>query len=271
MEKIILVYYGGLKNHIIFNHLLNEFPEKIDCVINTSISPRKKGRINFKAYSNLFKSDLKFISFIFLITYFSNFIMYFFNNIKRTCKLKKIKFIKSNKFNYEFIKESNLNKNATIFYSGVEIVEENVINYFGNNIIGFHEAELPYMRGSALYFWYFLIPDFKYACCSLQKIGRGIDTGKAIKFTDKIEIKECKSVVELWLKLLQSYRHTITDLIDELEKDNNTLYKFENNITEKAKIYLKTFPKNEQVKNLKKNGIPLIKIEDLKQLFNEIN
>ena len=269
MKKIILVYYGGLKNYIIFNDLLNKYPEKIECVIKTPISPKKSGKINFKAYRNLFLSDVKFVLFIFFITYSFNIFMFFSKNIKKICKKKQIKHITASEFNLNLIEELNLKKSNFVFYSGSQIIGKDVLKYFDSNIFGFHEGELPKMRGSALYFWYFLTKEYDFARCSIQRIGKILDAGKVIKYTESIKINECDTVADLWLKLIKSYPDTIKDLIIELfvKKDKiNDLSNIEYNVA----THLKSFPKKYDFIKLNEEGIKLIKMKNFKNFFKEI-
>tara|TARA_B110000858_G_C17777375_1_gene462922 strand:+ start:1149 stop:1964 length:816 start_codon:yes stop_codon:yes gene_type:complete len=267
MKKLIIVYYGGLKNHLIFNDFIIKNHDIIDCIIKVPISAQKNGKKNYIAYKNLFRSSISFIFFIFMITYFSNFFLSFFTNIHSVAKLKKIKFIKEKDFNINIIKKNKLDPESIILFSGSTILDKKTINYFNSYILGFHEGELPYMKGSALYLWYFMKTEFKFAYSTIQTIDEKLDNGRPLLFSEKIKINSCNSVFDLWLKLSCSYRTQLGQIQNKIR--DNSDFNFQKSPTQYMKnTYMLNFPNRSDIKLLKRKKIILFNFEDFKKILN---
>ena len=272
MSKIAIVYYESLKNHIILKKYLNDYKDLIEIVVSTSITPRKKGKINTTAFKNFFHSPFIYKLFIFFITYFFKYFLLFNKKrIKSLCKKNKIQYVKSTVFNKKLIDKYNLNKDLYIIFCGSDIIDNDTLNYFDHKVIGLHEGQLPYMRGSALYFWYFLTEEFKYAQSTIHFLMEKLDSGeKIISYSEKILIKDCTSVCDLWLKLIKGNKLQLVEITNLIANGKKIIPIHIDDNASKHKTYYYVFPNTLDFSKLKEKKINFMNKQDLKRLIKEI-
>lgn len=252
-KKIIIAYYAGIKNTIIFWDLILKNKDLIEKIYELSIIPKKEGRINHRFFKNLFLSKLIFKIFLFWISFGYNF--FGKRSIKKLCKKLKIKHEKINSIN-----QVKLKKKQYLVASISEIIPKEFLSKYKNVLIP-HEGEMPQWKGSALYFHYLLSKE-KYAYSTLFYPTKDLDKAKKIYCKSKpIKIKG-NSVVSLWYKLIYANSKNV-ELFFNNFRNNKFIIK---NINTKKKIKPFTFPNRLDFQNLKQRKKIFCNFKDLKFL-----
>jgi len=258
-KKIDIVYYPSFKNYIIFADNIKIFHKIINKVYQAPLIPKKNNSINFIFFKNLFKSNIIFKLFLFWISIGFNILSN--KSIAKECRRLDIIHKKVNS-----ISDIKLKKNQYLIASVSEIIPNEFL-LKSKNILTPHEGEIPRWRGSALYVHY-MNSKSKYARSTLFFTEKILDIPKTINCKSKpIKIKN-NTVVDLWYKLIYG------------SKDN--VFSFFNNFLSKKKIKkikikmkkkkeILTFPNSKSFRDLKKNRVKFISLNNIKNLvlFNE--
>jgi len=199
IQTLILIYLLGSKN-IFFNHIF--------------YAPlKKKNLLKFKDEGSNSWSALKY-----------------------QCDILNIPFNKiTNVNNKNFLKILKRVKPDCMISLVVDtIISEKIISIFKQGVYSSHGGMLPKYRGNETVKWAVLNNE-KYAGISLQKMNKGIDTGKIVKVS-KLAIKNFKNISDIDQKLYYQFKlRDFTNLIQLLKKKKKIKYLKKND--QKSKQY----------------------------------
>ena len=136
--------------------------------------------------------------------------------LKYQCKLMNISFDKVSNINSrKFLKKlKKINPDCMISFVVDTIFTKQIISVFKKGIYSSHGGIMPKYRGNDCSKWA-VINNEKFVGITLQKINKGIDTGRIVKVS-KLPIKNFKSVKDINKKLY--YQFKLNDFVEIVQK-----------------------------------------------------
>lgn len=263
--KVVLFYCEGLSSYLVLGPILDKYPDLISAVIRVPIIPKsvKTKKTPEKLSSNLNKSALTFKVYNVLVLYFYAFIARFGRGrIERKCAKSGITHMSFSSLDKAARNAISELKPDYIFNDGPNILTKTTLALARVGVVNFHAAPLPEYRGAGNYFW-LLHNEVKNAKGTVHFVDSGLDTGPVIAFTEPVKVQPGMSILSFWIKMRLASHPVFEKLLESIRNDQDVVA-----IEQDHKLaVVRTFPTAEAVRNVKKKGFRIVKLQDIWQLF----
>jgi hypothetical protein len=260
-SKVILFYFEGMRSHLLYKNILEQYPDIFDCVIKVPTIPheRSTGRKNIRRVLKvLFDSPGFFFMHLLVVKVFSWLCSLFRTSIKALCVKNEINHYSYKKIDKGLMTFIRSRKPVWIISSTPIILSKEFIDLPLHGVINFHEAPLPKYRGSASYFW-FIVNNEQFSNTTVHYVSEGLDTGNIICEGPKVTVLQ-PTVFCVWLEMLLSHKKNWEYIIPYLI-NGEKIPSVEQSI---SNISAYSYPNKKGMEILKRKKIAFLSFDNIK-------
>jgi len=274
INNIVIFTIDSLYSNIILDKLSHSFGHKISLICISDRYKGKHGSFFHQLKKNLTDSGMHFVNYLSIVFIYYKFLVIIFNwlnkiispdknikTIKQIAKINNISILKTEDINKkeveEIIKKNNPDLIISVYFD--QLIKDNIFSIPKYQTINLHPALLPDYKGPFPTFWALKNNEKKFGL-TVHYVDKLYDTGDVI-LRKEIDVGNPKSVLGLDYKIFSRSAEFIKEVIDKIENEKVESF------PQKSKGSYYSFPKKNDVKEMKKSKIKLFTVKEFIRYF----